>query len=336
MSNGIKDLNIVMMGASGTGKTCYMLAMYAAMSASVRGFSFSSQNLDDDLELTDRWEEMLEGAWPAPTSQTTPFAFDCNYGFKPIMGFKWLDYRGGVLREKEVDSADVAEFRARLKEASCIILCVAGDQLAKYVDTNALPRGVREFNSQIAAAHKENKVTIPVVIAITKADQCPSDKMDEGIEKMRTNLLSSLFVSGGDWLVMFCPVSMGVDLEKPQGADALGKIAPLNVHLPVTFAIYTQLEKEIREKEEKIRTLKGRAEDSEQIVAQMEQSFWGPIFRRGSIRSTQESIDAIRKDTALTEKEAQNFRDNLRRIQQDLMGGGNRIFFNGRRVDISL
>ena len=133
MSN---DLNIVMMGASGTGKTCYMLAMYAAMSGSQRGFTFSTQDLDDDLELTDTWEKLLEGAWPLPTANTKDWAFDCSYGFRPIMGFKWLDYRGGVLREK-ADNNDVKTFRERLKGASCVILCVAGDQLKEYVDAGA-------------------------------------------------------------------------------------------------------------------------------------------------------------------------------------------------------
>jgi tetratricopeptide (TPR) repeat protein len=235
-----KYVNIVMMGATGSGKTCYILAMYAAMSSSRQGFTFTSPDLDADLELTNLWEELKNGNWPSGTAFEKVWPFDVSFGFKPIMQCNWLDYRGGLLRGEVTDN-ERTRFEDALGNASCVILCVAGDQLAVYVDHSAEPEGVRRFNAEMNSYYRRFGKTIPVVVAITKADQCPEAKLTLGIERLRKELLSSFFVKGCDWFVMFCPVSLGMDLDRASNPEVEGKIKPFNVHLPAIYAIYCKL-----------------------------------------------------------------------------------------------
>lgn len=330
----MEDLKILMMGAQGTGKTCYMLAMYAAMSASLRGFTFATQDLDDDLELTDRWEDMLlEGNWPAPNRSSKDWAFDCSYGFRKIMGFRWYDYRGGVLRErKEIE--DVREFRQKVKEASCVILCVAGDELAAYVDGGSEPKGIRQFNAQMNDFYKERNATIPVVVAITKADQCTKDEIREGIQQLEKGLLSGLFAEGRDWLVMFCPVSLGLGLSGGDNPDCKGLIKPVNVHIPVIFPIYFNLRVEIAKRERTVAEFEGARRHSEEEVDRLERGFFSSIFKRRDIRSEKSQIDAIQKEMRMTEKEAEEFRVSLNRIREDLMGENIFIYRDGHQTNL--
>jgi hypothetical protein len=330
----IDDLKILMMGASGTGKTCYMLAMYAAMSASLRGFTFATQDLDDDLELTDRWEDMLlQGNWPAPNKASKNWAFDCSYGFRKIMGFRWYDYRGGVLRERQ-EVEDVREFRQKVKEASCVILCVAGDELAAYVDGGSEPKGLRQFNAQMNEFYKERKDVIPVVVAITKADQCPAEKIIDGIEQLNRGLLSSLFVEGPRWLVMFCPVSLGLGLSGPENPNCKGLIKPVNVHIPVIYPIYFNLQAEIDQRERAIAEFENARQRSQEEVDRLEGGLLTSIFKRRDIRSGKTQIDAIQKEMKMTEKEAEEFKNSLKRIREDLMADDIFIYHNGHRVNL--
>ena len=63
------NIGITMLGSSGSGKTCYMMGMYAVMSLGVNGFNFTTQDPDDDLVLADQWENFAQkGIWPDPTT----------------------------------------------------------------------------------------------------------------------------------------------------------------------------------------------------------------------------------------------------------------------------
>jgi hypothetical protein len=331
-----QDINLMMVGSRGTGKTTYMLAMYAVMSGSVKGFSFSAQDMDDDLELAGMWDHFLEtGEWPSPTDTSRSWAFDFNHALKRVKGFNWFDYRGGLLHEQKKDNpTERGEFLDKLKQSDCVILCVAGDQLAKYVDDGSRPQGVRELGILMTQFYKERHSTIPVAVAITKADQCPGDKLMHGIQALRTDLLSHLFVPDAGWLVMFCPVSMGRNLPAGKNPQCLGLIAPENVHLPVTFALYFQLEAELRETEERLAGLAGEQAELQSRVADLDSGFWSSLFKRGEIRSGRERVSAIKQSAQLTDQEARQFKEHMQNIRDELIGSQTQIYFSGRRVEL--
>jgi GTPase SAR1 family protein len=306
------NLKLFMMGTRGTGKTCYMLAMYAAMSMSVEGFTFSTQDPDDDIELSRRWDRLLAGSCPVGTIDSKDWAFNCNFGFRKL--------------------------DERLKNASCIILCVAGDQLASYVDGGPVPNGIRRFNSLMARFHEHRNQTVPVVIAITKADMCKSpekpmaEMISEGIDILKSGALRPLFEPGADWLVMFCPVTLGFDLTFTDDARVLGKIAPHHVHLPVTFAIYTQLESDIAGKEREVSELEHARRDKVSEVDRLQEGFWSRMFNRGEVRVAVNRIEELKRQANLSEHQASDLRETYQRIETSLMTPDVFIYHNGKRV----
>ncbi|MBW4505684.1 MAG: hypothetical protein KME64_04125 [Scytonematopsis contorta HA4267-MV1] len=239
-----ENIKITMLGTTGAGKTCFMVGMYAVMQLGVHGFTLSAQDMDDDIDLTDNWERLTEGGegrFPAATSDTYNFCFNFCYGFKKLMGFEWLDYRGGALRDKASQS-DVQTLQKTLNQSSCVFMCISGEHLANKIENSSealnLAKKTRadRMNFFLNQLHEEQG-PVPVVIAITKYDLCMHRKRDDIKEDIK-KLFNPLFTEDGGWLVAICPVSLGKGLA---GDKNTGNIEPINLHLPLAFAIYVQL-----------------------------------------------------------------------------------------------
>lgn len=235
MSN--ENIKITMLGTTGSGKTCFMVGMYAVMQLGVHGFTLSAQDSDEDIDLSDKWEQLLEGGdnrYPAGNVGTHDYAFDFSYGFRKVMGFDWLDYRGAALRDKKTQ-ADVQKLKEHLLSSSCIFLCISGEDLVEtsQIFKVAKKTGADRMNQFLSEIEKP----IPVVIAITKYDYCMHREKKEIFADIR-QLFGGLFTKGGGWLVMICPVSLGKALANDKD---MGIIEPVNLHLPLTFAIYSKL-----------------------------------------------------------------------------------------------
>jgi len=236
------NIIITMLGTTGAGKTCFMVGMYAVMQLGVHGFTLSAQDLDEDIELSDKWEQLSDGGedrFPPGTSATHNYAFNFNYGFRKLMGFEWLDYRGGALSDKQ-DKADVQELQKSLGQSSCIFLCISGEHLSTKIGSDAIRRakniGINRMNQFLSKLHEE-KGPVPVVIAITKYDLCLHREAEEIRDDIK-KLFTGLFASSEKWLVTICPVSLGKGLA---GDMSHAEIDPVNLHLPLVFAIYSQL-----------------------------------------------------------------------------------------------
>jgi GTPase SAR1 family protein len=243
----LKDIKIAMLGNTGAGKTSYLLGMYAVMQTGVRGFTLSATDMDVDLDLSAMWEKLIdtqaENRWPVPNAgELTSYKFDFSYGFKPIMGFEWLDYRGLALTDRSTEK-DVQELAEYLVNSSCLLLCVSG----AYLSDSVTPFTVRDVKSdrmnqfiQQVISNKRKHTSdhpFPIVIVITKYDLCNHRDKQEVIEDIK-KLFPALFTSDSGWLVMICPVSLGKELSSN---IEHGNIVPINVHLPIVFSIYAQL-----------------------------------------------------------------------------------------------
>lgn len=245
----LKDIKITMLGTTGAGKTSYLLGMYAAMQSGIQGFTLSAKDIDLDLELTERWEQLIsiQGAdrWPPPNAGVVEHCyFDFNYGFRPIMGFEWIDYRGLALSDRSSEQ-DVQQLSEYLTESECVFLTISGE----YLQNRLTPIMVREIKSdrmnQFLQQYISNKYQpnsnnpFPIAILITKYDLCHHRPKEEVIEDIK-KLFQALFTANSGWLVMICPVSLGKELELDTDT---GMIVPVNVHLPIVFAVYSQLRK---------------------------------------------------------------------------------------------
>ena len=243
----LDDIKITMLGTTGAGKTSYLLGMYAVMQTGVKGFTLAAKDMDLDLELTQRWEKLIslkgDERWPTPNAAAMEYyGFDFCYGFSPLMGFQWLDYRGLALSDRSTEQ-DVAELVQYLEESACVFLCISGEYLTREIT----PKTVREIKSDrmnqfvqqyISNNNQPNsQKPFPVAIVITKYDLCHHRDREDIIADVK-KLFQALFTPNSGWLVMICPVSLGRDLgDDPDNAN----IVPVNVHLPVVFAVYSQL-----------------------------------------------------------------------------------------------
>lgn len=243
----LEDIKIAMLGTTGAGKTSYLLGMYAVMQTGVKGFTLSAKDMDVDLDLTERWEKLIsvrgEERWPAPNAAAMEhYSFDFSYGFRSIMGFEWLDYRGLAFSDRSTEQ-DVQDLNNYLADCGCLFLCVSGESLGDQI-TPVTVRAIKsdrmnQLMQQIISKCKQPTIDypFPVAIVITKYDLCHHRDKQSVIDDIK-RLFQALFTANSGWLVMICPVSLGKEL----GNDpAHGNIIPVNVHLPIVFAIYSQL-----------------------------------------------------------------------------------------------
>ena len=245
-------MKITMLGYTTTGKTCYMLGMYSFMSMGFRSFTINTQDYDEDLELSDKWDALVEDrVWPDSTQEGTEksYKLDFCYGAKPILPFEWLDYRGGALRDNS-STSDVKRLIDYAKQSDCIFICISGEHLTEEivdssgaVNNNAKAKAARKsqtrrINKLIQDIGAEVKASstkpFPIAIVITKYDLCMQRGKEAVIRDIK-ELLDPLFTVNSSWLTAIIPVSLGKDVASG------GEINPLAIHLPVVFAVYIQL-----------------------------------------------------------------------------------------------
>ena len=318
---------ITMLGTTGAGKTCFLVGMYADMSGGRRGFTFST-NPDDDLDLSNKWSRMIEAGrdrWPlGTTTQPKSYTFGFNYGFRRIMEFDWIDYRGGALSASSTE-ADVQELKRYLKQSSCVMLCVSGEhlQVPKNAAVVRAQTGIGRMNSFLTDLREEierQKRELPaVIIVITKSDYC-SQRSHEEVEEQIRDLFNPLFSPDSGWFVSIGSVSLGAGLATDTEA---GEIDPDNIHLPLIFSIYCALYKELEQQQDK---LDENVEKLEEIKEE-----WGRFKKWW--RS--EEIEQIFKEAEGDEQKLSSLQEDLQLFVRELTEIRNfRGYYNGEDVEL--
>ncbi|AFZ04564.1 hypothetical protein [Calothrix sp. PCC 6303] len=306
----VAEAKITMLGLEGSGKTCYMLGLYATMQMGLQGFTLTATDMDEDLRLTSLWERMVdeegENRWPFPTGvESHQYEFDFSYGMRPLIKFDWLDYRGGDMKGFSTQEG-VQILTKRLLESSCVFLCISGEYLKQEVSSDmelmslAKKTGVDRMNKflmDISKNLKECQRPFPIVIVITKFDQCyerakdkvSKEKLFDDIKKM----FNALFLPNKDWLVMLCPVTLGKGLEND---GVTGEIQPKNLHLPLLFALYAKFR-------EYAMTEQARVNETQIRLDILRSGNWFQRFFTGD-------------DQRVAESSLENYQNHLQEIQQ--------------------
>ena len=189
------SITITTLGASGAGKTCFLVGMYAIMRAGVRGFTFAARDLDQDLVLSNWWDQLLiqqgKNRWPPPNDNNPiEYEFDLCYGLNTWKSFTWFDYRGSALRDKQ-DVSDVKRLQQYFSKSDSVFLCLPADQFARGQRDASIGR-MTQYLSDLRKSGRQPDIAI----ILTKGDLLGSQmKADQVVERVQ-KWFEPLFVSG--------------------------------------------------------------------------------------------------------------------------------------------
>lgn len=243
------DVTITMLGASGAGKTCFLVGLYNALRMGVKDFTLlatdTDPQVDTDVDLAEAWERMQDGGqdrWPAPTDDSREFTFDLQYAYRTILTIDWLDYRGGAMLDQPSEP-DARQLLDRLGRSSAILLCVSAEALLHGPRAIAKTDRMNVLLGRVRRALPADAPPPPVVIVLTKFDLCAAAGLSEAhVTELVKRQFPPLFAPKGGWLVTVCPVTLGHDLSQDRAA---APIAPVHIHLPLTFVACAELRRRI-------------------------------------------------------------------------------------------
>jgi len=130
--------NVIVLGASGSGKTVFLASMYKQLSIQRRDSPFF---LDVDPEhqriLTQKYREIADpGGWPAATkrNEVSEWCFTCrvqspdDLRIYTALQFTYLDYAGESLTEPQM-GASQSDFDAKVKDADALLGILDGRKI---------------------------------------------------------------------------------------------------------------------------------------------------------------------------------------------------------------
>lgn len=240
-----------MLGGTGTGKTTYLIGMYAELSAGIDNY-FMSADHDTDIDLARAWDALVDdGILPRATNESKAYEFTFRYGFDPLLMLDWVDYRGGAMSET-TDSPGTAALITRLGESDSLYLTLDGALLASVLAGEA--RGEQRLRSvvgrysailgRVGDERRENDLVPPsVVVLVTKGDLMRDRLAGTGEERQAriTRWAVDLFgqVFRPDWDSAVCVVSLGRLGESVESRIDPRRVEPAGIHKPMIFSLYS-------------------------------------------------------------------------------------------------
>lgn len=228
----MKTMKIVELGHSGVGKTTYMASMYGALQNRINGFSLRARDSSDHDRLFSLATAIKTNRYPAATEQRSEYDFDLQYQGNNALLFCYADYRGKAIRESS-DSDEARLLQRDLSEADGIML---------FCDCQALVRGdsrineIRRMTALVSNALKSLDHPISLAIVLTKVDlvgEFPENLL-ASFESLITAIESSNLVKGA-----LIPVACSSE--------------PINVEMPLLFALQSGVASEVNSLNELIK-----------------------------------------------------------------------------------
>lgn len=240
------------LGLSGSGKTCYVLGLYAQMSMGVNQFNITTEN-DIARNLENRMDILADKTkgkdrFPVGTSlnECTDYRFKLHYQNAPIMSVSWMDYGGGLLRDKGETSEVYEKLSKSIEESTALYIFIDGEKLCrqtledkKYEIKWHCSSKINPFITQFANTHE---VLPPIIFVITKMDLCrPYFRDDNELMSLIAECFSCVF---GDKTenVYITSTTLGDNIADN---NYQGKAEP-NMHIPFFIGLYHEYSKRVQ------------------------------------------------------------------------------------------
>lgn len=345
-----EQIKIIMLGDSASGKTCYILAMSAAMQFGNHGFTITAidpvipdkknapKRIEENGRLHALWSKIVNESgkqrWPLGDDQMRIYNFEFSEGLDSKIKFEWVDYRGSAMSE-EYNQLEVQELKQQFLQSSGVFLCISGKYLQEeiterniakiVVDTKAnfMIKYLVAFGKQI---HRETRQFFPIIITISQYDLCYQRNKEDVIKDIK-RIFPSLFIENAYWHVMICPVSLGEELALNPD---YGKIVPKNVHIPIIFALYCKLGQICKSQDQEYKKNLDILDDLEESNSFIKLIRW---IRGDKIRN-------IKKELKKNEDESVIYRELMTSIFEELTNTNTNTeattYFNGQETVLDL
>lgn len=328
-------MGITMLGASGTGKTCYLYAMADAMQIGSCNFTFTATPYRKSLELQKSWDSIITGRWPRGTDESTEYEFMCSYAMRPLATFAWYDYRGGVLSNPDDEAEQNALFR-KMNDSRCLIMCISAEVIRGVLNGDHGVRSVFRIYMNLLQNYRANTgKTVPIVFAITKADLLEKGQLDDGVEQIRKNYLAALFAEdpAGGWFISFVPVSLGTKLSSGPNNEIQGVIEPANVHIPVLIAIKCAIAELLAIKNAELSGLKNDlAAQRDSLWKNQQRSGWDKFWNGDPSDVISDTISCLTSSHESLEKEISGLANDLNELQKEINRCQMVVYSNGKKL----
>ena len=294
---------ITIIGDSGSGKTCYLYAMYHQLSYGyIKGFTVSCMTDDyiphpdyeKDEELGDCYKKLENpnlGAerFPYRSDVKENYVFSLKYRLQDVLLFKWIDYPGGYIDSRNGGSE---EFLADLRLSDSWVIFIDGLKLYKALVEIKDPAEKNRFlHEQVFGKYERclhnNASLIPsfISIIVTKSDlllkplfkkwyeeltnYSPSERIKYAQSKAREEV-SDLFkenifdnIPEEKFQISISYVTLGDSISENNYA---GQLEPRNIEFPITISILSILEKQYKAIVEEIKRKESEIERIRQSI----------------------------------------------------------------------
>ncbi len=140
---GSRTINILVLGASGSGKTVYLATLYGRHLQRNKDSYYFTTNPEDEITLIQEYAKIISPSseWPDGTIIDKDWIFTCGVDGHTACNFKYLDYAGGTLFDDTIDDDD--DERLRLthrinhmidKEATILLGFLDGRKISAYLE----------------------------------------------------------------------------------------------------------------------------------------------------------------------------------------------------------
>lgn len=261
----MKDYKIIVIGASGSGKTVFLASLFKKLSMQGNlGFSLSVENTDEKKVLNKIYEELSKGnSWPLGTRNIREWKFNCcvkDSKLSPIQActFTYIDYAGGLitdLSEPDDDNqfdSDYSQFESSIESADAVLVLIDGQKLLslmknKESSSHEISKFIQgDMRNIMQLVDKCTKHT-PVNFIISKWDLLENNYPLEQVKNHLLEKVTEFRDVVGNRKKAGCPVrlipisSVGQDfaiLENGQMKRIPGKIPqPQNLESTLAFAL---------------------------------------------------------------------------------------------------
>ncbi|MEM7553296.1 MAG: ATPase/DNA packaging protein [Cyanobacteria bacterium P01_A01_bin.84] len=256
----MNNFNILVLGASGSGKTVFLASLFKKLSTLGEfDFFLSVEDTKQRKSLIKIYKELIGGeSWPAGTRNTVSLTFDC-YTKDPeqsdrikVCTFTYFDYAGGLITDTAEEN-DITQFESLTDNANAVLVLIDGQKLLYLMEDEQLSNRVvvkfiHEDLPNLMQLVQKYPATIPVYFVITKWDLL--EYKNYSLKEVKNKLLNTITEFRnvvGNRKNAGCPVrlipisSVGQGfaiLENGEMKKLPGKIPqPQNLEITLAFAL---------------------------------------------------------------------------------------------------